>query len=198
MKTLLSVITASTAALFISGCGTPATYTDPTSRQTAVVSLDKINVQDWENAADQMVQSLLASQVLDKAPVLPAILAMDRIVNKTSDANLDTDMLEKKIRIALNRSGKCQTTTTYGPKAESQIAKDAQDRAAFLGGNGPVDRSPNFTLTGKIIEDIARERSTRQVTYVFQLALTDSRTGTAVWEEEKKIQKTGTRPAIGW
>lgn len=195
----LLFITGAVAALgFISGCGTPATYTDPTNTKTAVVSLNKINVQDWENAADQMIQSLLASQVLDKAPVQPAILAMDRIVNKTSDANLDTDMLEKKIRIALNRSGKCQTTTTYGAKAESQIAKDTQDRAAFLGGNGPVDRSPNYTLSGKIIEDIARDGSTRQVTYVFQLSLTDPRLGTAVWEDEKKIQKTGTRAAVGW
>jgi penicillin-binding protein activator len=198
MNKLIFITAALIALAFIPGCGTPATYTDPANAKTAVVNLDKINVQDWETAADQMIQSLLAAQVLDKAPVQPAILAMDRIVNKTSDANLDTDLLEKKIRIALNRSGKCQTTTTYGPKAESQIAKDAQDRAAFLGGNGPVDRSPNYTLTGKIIEDIARVNSTRQVTYIFQLALTDSRTGTAVWEDEKKIQKTGTRAAVGW
>lgn len=78
------------------------------------------------------------------------------------------------------------------------MQRDTQDRAAFLGGNGPVDRSPNYTLTGKIIEDVARDGSTRQVTYVFQLSLTDPRFGTAVWEDEKKIQKTGTRAAVGW
>lgn len=198
MKSSLIAIGALGIIAFIAGCATPATYTDPTNSKTAVVSLNKINVQDWDNAANEMIQSLLASQVLDRAPKQPAILAMDRIVNKTSDANLDTDMLEKKVRIALNKTGKCQTTTTYGAKAESQIAKDVQDRDAFLSGEGPVDRSPDYTLTGKILEDIARQGSTRQVTYVFQLSLTDRRTGTAVWEDEKQIQKTGTRAAVGW
>jgi uncharacterized protein (TIGR02722 family) len=198
MKQSLIALGAIGAIALIAGCGTPATYTDPSNSKTAVVNLNKINVQDWDNASNEMIQSLLGSQVLDRAPKQPAILAMDRIVNKTSDANLDTDMLEKKIRIALNKTGKCQTMTTYGVKAESQIAKDVQDRDAFLAGGAPVDRSPDYTLTGKIIEDVARDGSTRQVTYVFQLSLSDRRSGTAVWEDEKKIQKTGTRSAVGW
>ena len=197
MKTFL-LTAAAGGLLLLAGCGTPATYTDPTNTKTAVVSLNKINVQDWDNAANEMIQSLLGSQILDKAPVQPAVLAMDRIVNKTSDANLDTDMLEKKIRIALNRSGKVETTTTYGRNAESRMAQDIQTKRDFLGGNGPADRAPNYTLSGKIIEDVARDGSTRQVTYVFQLSLTDVRSGNAVWEDEKKIQKTGSRAAVGW
>lgn len=197
MKTFL-LFAAACGFVFLAGCGTPATYTDPTNTKTAVVSLNKINVQDWDNAANEMIQSLLGSQILDRAPVQPAVLAIDRVVNKTSDANLDTDMLEKKIRIALNRSGKVQTTTTYGRNAESRMAQDIQTKQDFLGGNGPTDRSPNYTLSGKIIEDVARDGSTRQVTYVFQLSLTDVRSGNAVWEDEKKIQKTGTRAAVGW
>jgi uncharacterized protein (TIGR02722 family) len=186
----------------LAGCETApsgnATYTDPTNAQTAVVSLNKVNVQDWETAADSMIQSLLASGVIDKAPKQPAVLAIDRIVNKTTDANLDTDMLGKKIRIALNRTGKVQTTTTYGLKAESTMAQDVQTKQDFLSGNAPTDHSPDFTLTGKIIEDIARNGDTRQTTYDFQLSLTDTHSGLAVWEDEKTIQKTGTRPSVGW
>lgn len=197
MKTPLFVLSATCAVLFV-GCGSPASYTEPTNTKTAVVSLNKINVQDWETAADQMIQSLLSSGVLEKAPAQPAVMAVDRIVNKTSDANLDTEMLEKKIRIALNRSGKVLTTTTYGRKAESQMAQDIQTKNDFLSGDRPADRSPDYTLTGKIIEDTARAGSTRQVTYIFQLSLTNTRQGLAVWEEEKTIQKTGSKAAVGW
>ncbi len=198
MKNTLISAGALGAALFISGCATPAAYTDPSNGKTNVVSMDKINVQDWGTAADQMIQSLLASRPLQGAAETPAVMAIDRIVNKTSDANLDTSMLEKKIRVALNQSGKVLTTTTYGNKAESAMAKDALARSDFLGGDRPVDRTPDFTLTGRIIEDTARAGNTRQVTYVFQLSLTDTRNGLAVWEDEKMIQKTGSRSTIGW
>jgi uncharacterized protein (TIGR02722 family) len=185
-------------ALF-SGCVTDGVaYTEASNPKTQVVSLNKVNVQDWETAADAMIQSLLTSGVVEKAPRQPALLAVDRITNKTTDANLDTDLLSKKIRIALMRTGKVQTTTTYGRQAEAQIAQDVQVKKDFLSGDAPKDRSPDYTLTGKIIEDSARAGSTRQTTYVFQLSLTDTASGAAVWEDEKTIQKTGTRASVGW
>jgi len=191
-------------ALFLGGCaeGPPggAAYTNPTDSRTALVSLDKVNIQDWDTASDQMIQSLLISDVLTHVPKSPAVLAIDRIVNKTTDANLDTELLTKNIRIALNRSGKILTTTTYGRHAESAMAQDVQTKNDFLNGDSAhtPDHSPDYTLTGKIIEDSARAGETRQVTYVFQLSLTDTRSGLAVWEDQKLIQKTGHRAQVGW
>jgi uncharacterized protein (TIGR02722 family) len=203
MKTLPSIIGASALAI-LAGCSAippgGAAYTDPTDSRTAVVSLDKINVQDWDAASDQMIQSLLGSDILLHAPRMPAVLAVDRIVNKTTDANLDTELLTKNIRIALNKSGKVLTTTTYGLHAESKVAQDVQTRNDFLGSESPhvPDHSPDYTLSGKVIEDNARAGDTRQITYVFQLSLTDTRSGLAVWEDQKVIQKTGHRAAVGW
>ena len=201
MKTSL-ILAAVTAALILSGCGTPpgaAVYTNPTDSTTAIVNLNKINVQDWDTASHQMIQSLLTSNVLSGAAHLPAVMAVDRIVNKTSDANLDTDLLTKNIRIALRNSGKVVTTTTYGMNAESGMAKDIQAKNDFLNSdNHSVDHSPDYTLTGKILEDDARAGETRQTTYTFQLSLTDTHTGVAVWEDSKTIQKTGTRSQVGW
>lgn len=198
MKNTILALAGACAIALISGCGSPATYTDSTNTKTAVVSLDKVNVQDLKSFSDQMIQSLLNSGVLSKAPTQPAVMAIDRVVNKTSNANLDTSIIEKNIRIALNQSGKVLTTTTYGRHAESQMAQDIQTKNDFLGGDKPVDRSPDFTLTGKVIEDVARAGNTRQVTYFLQLSLTDTHSGLAVWEEQKDIQKTGTRGAVGW
>ncbi len=179
-----------------SGTGGNAAYVDSSGPRT-VVSLEKINIQDWSNAADQMVQSLLASKTLDKAPTQPAVMAVSRIVNNTTQ-QVDTDMLTKKIRVALNQSGKVVTTTTFGKNAEDTLAKEAGDAAAFAAGEQAPDRIPYYTLSGKLIEDSAQAGSTTQRTYVFQLSLTEVKSGLAVWEDEVSITKQGRRNAIGW
>ena len=199
MKIVL-LVAASAALACTTGCVTNASYTNPTDSKTAVVSLDKVNMQDWDTASGELIQSLLGSNVLAQCPHVPAVFFVDRIVNKTSDANLDTDILSKNIQIALNKTGKVQTTTTYGRQAESAAAKDIQTKNDFLNGttDHAPDHAPDYTLTGKIIEDNARAGNTRQVTYIFQLSLTDTATGQAVWEDQKMIQKTGHRPQVGW
>jgi penicillin-binding protein activator len=203
MKYHILIPLSALALAFIPGCATApgsAIYTNPTNSSTAVVNLNKINIQDWDAASDQMIQSLLNSEVLSKAPKSPAIFAIDRIVNKTTDANLDTELLSKNIRIALNKSGKVLTTTTYGNLAESRMSQDVQAKNDFLNSDSShaQDHSPDFALSGKIIEDSARAGETRQTTYIFQLSLTDTHSGLAVWEDQKMIQKTGTRSQVGW
>ena len=199
MKIVLCVAAAAALA-GLTGCVTNASYTNPTDSKTAVVSLDKVNMQDWDAASNDLIQSLLASPALTQCPHVPALFYVDRIVNKTSDANLDTDILAKNIQIALNKTGRVRTTTTYGRHAEAAAAKDIQTKNDFLNGTSDhaPDHAPDFTLTGKIIEDNARAGNTRQVTYIFQLSLTDTATGQAVWEDQKMIQKTGHRPQVGW
>jgi hypothetical protein len=57
---------------------------------------------------------------------------------------------------------------------------------------------PDYTLSGKILEVRAPAGSTRQTSYVFQLSLTEVKTGLSVWEEEKQITKQGKRNAVGF
>lgn len=56
---------------------------------------------------------------------------------------------------------------------------------------------PDFTLSGKIIEKRDRQDEVRQVSYVFQLSLTNN-DGLAVWEGEKEISKQSKKSVIGW
>ena len=179
------------AALALSSCQTPeARYIDSKGSET-VVSLDQINIQDWTKAADEMVASLLQSPHLKNGSQSPAVLAISRIINNTSQL-IDTDLLTKKIRIALNRTGKVMTTTTirWGD-TEDPLAKEYQNQATT-----PV--APDFTLSGKILEDRARANKTRQTTYIFQLSLTDTESQLAVWEDEQMITKQGQKASIGW
>ncbi|HRE80309.1 MAG TPA: penicillin-binding protein activator LpoB [Opitutaceae bacterium] len=198
-RTLVISAAALPAALFLGGCETTdARYVDSKGTST-IVSLDQIDIQDWNKAADEMVASLLASGVLERAPEQPAVLAISRIVNNTQQ-QVDTDSLTRKIRIALNQSGKTLTTTTLGlgGKAEDPLAKDAAEMQAMLGGQKKTTTLPNYTLSGKLLEDRTRAGNTRQVTYTFQLALTTIRDGLAVWEDEKQITKQGSRPSVGF
>ena len=64
-------------------------------------------------AADTMTGELLASGALDRVANPPAVLAISRIVNNTAQ-QIDTDLLTKKIRVAVLDSGKALTTTTMG------------------------------------------------------------------------------------
>jgi penicillin-binding protein activator len=181
----------------IGGCATNAHYVETGGRES-VVSVNQINIQDYIQAANAAVNDLLASGALDRVPNPPAVLAISRIVNNTGQ-QIDTDLLVKKIRVAVLNSGKALTTTTLGlgGTAEDPMAKGLQQENEFMN-DQKTTRKPDFTLSGKIIETTARAGSTRQSTYSFQLSLTDSKTGLATWEGEKEITKQGTRSSVGF
>lgn len=180
------------AVALLSGCGSSAKYVETGGRRS-VVTVGQINIQDYNQAAEAMINSLLASGVLDRVSNPPAILAISRFVNNTSE-QIDIDLLVKKIRVALNKSGKAVTRTTWGlgDTAEDPLAKELEAAAATTAG-----RKADFTLSGKFIETTVRAGRTQQSTFSFQLSLSDAR-GLAVWEDEKEITKQGTRPSIGF
>jgi PBP1b-binding outer membrane lipoprotein LpoB len=161
----------------------------------------KINIQDFEQAADEMVKSLIdnfisAGKLQSGVPNEPALLAISRIVNSTGE-QLETDLLTKKIRVALNRTGLVQTSTTIGSgNPEDPIAADQQKAREFFEDKKHT-RLPDYTLSGRIIHLRDRAGNIRQSSYVFQLSLTSNK-GVAVWEEQKTITKQGRQPAVGF
>jgi penicillin-binding protein activator len=200
MKSVLLASSAAALVLFATGCATKndARYVDSQGTQT-VVSLDRINIQDWNNAADKLVASLLASGVLERAPNQPAVMAVSRIRNNTMQ-QVDTDSLTKKIRVALNQTGKVVTTTTLGAdgKAEDALAADVGNMQSFMAGEKQTTTLPYYTLSGKLLEDRVQSGSTKQTTYTFQLSLTTTKDGLAMWEDETQITKQGQRSSVGW
>jgi uncharacterized protein (TIGR02722 family) len=195
-KILLPILAAA-IPLIGAGCATNAHYVQ-TGGSENIVNVGQINIQDYIQAANDMTASLLASGALDRVAAPPAILAISRIVNNTGQ-QIDTDLLTKKIRVTVLNSGKAMTTTTMGlgGTAEDPMAQGLQQENEFKA-DVKNTRTPDFTLSGKIIQLSARAGSTSQSTYSFQLSLTDSKTGLAVWEGEKEITKQGTRPSVGF
>jgi penicillin-binding protein activator len=198
MKTnVILPVLAGAIALVGGGCATDAHYVQTGGRES-VVNVGQINIQDYMQAADTMTKELLASGALDKVANPPAVLAISRIVNNTAQ-QIDIDLLTKKIRVALLQSGKAQTTTTFGlgGTAEDPMAKGLQQENDFKSDQQST-RTPDFTLSGKIIQLTVKAGNTSQSTYSFQLSLTNPKNGLAVWEGEKEITKQGTRAGVGF
>jgi uncharacterized protein (TIGR02722 family) len=181
------------------GCQTTETKYVAPGGSESIISLNQINTQDWVNAADQMVQSLIVSGVIERAERQPAVLGISRIINDTQQ-RVDTDALVKKIRVALNKTGKVVTTTTLGlgGRSEDPMAKSAAEMKRFMNDEPQALDLPDFSLSGKLLEQRATDGKDRQVTYTFQLSLTELSTGYAIWEDEVNIQKVGRKSNLSW
>lgn len=173
-------------------------YIDSKGSQT-IIDASRIDVQDWAQAADQLVLSLLESEVFEKTPADPDILVIGRFVNDTTQ-QIDTDNLIKKIRVGLNGSGKALTTTAmaHGGKVEDETAVEAAEYSAYLQGEEAEIKLPTLSITGKLLEDRVKVKKTYQSTFTFQLTLTQIKTGLALWEDEVQITKQGKKPSVGW
>ena len=59
--------------------------------------------------------------------------------------------------------------------------------------------APELSLSGKLIQQNNRlGDGSQRVDYEFQLALTDLRTGLALWEDSEPINKLGSGRVVAW
>ena len=191
-------------ALILSGCRTgKVTYVDPESNE-GITTIRTIDFHDWNAAAEKNINSLLASGVLDSPSEEKKIIMISHVRNETSE-HIDTDLLTKKIRIALNRSGKALTTTAVGvggPEDEANMAvRELRNVVDFdqstVQGEGNLV-APDYSLSGKIIQLNTKAGRVKQAAYTFQLSLTDLKRGLALWENEVQIVKKGKKAGVGW
>lgn len=189
-------------AMVLTGCATP-TRIDPRGTE-AVTTVSKLDIQDATDAAGELAQSLLEAGVLGRGGK-PSTVAVDTFVDSTGEG-IDRDEVLKKIRVVLTKAGVSQTMTAIGSggelhgesaiasKAARERLKDAQVDAFLNDDEAPEAIYPDFALTFKILDNRVRTglvRQTQQVTYTFQMSLTDVKSGAAVWEEETQITKKG-------
>jgi PBP1b-binding outer membrane lipoprotein LpoB len=100
MNKLLAL--AATAFLVV-GCGTPASYKDPNGREL-VVSLEKVDIQDFATAGSTMLQSMVNAPAFQKADRI-TVLQVGNVLNDTA-SNFDTSLLLTKITAPLVNAGR--------------------------------------------------------------------------------------------
>ncbi len=184
----------SIASALAGGCQ-PARYID-TGGTESIVSVGQVDIQDVRKAASGMLQSLLATGVLEKSEHQPARLLIGSIVNDTS-SQFDVGEVVYRMREELVNSGQAQVDTTYGSSPEDKTAQDVAKRRAFTGQGASETGEPDFSLTGRITQMKASAGSMRQTTYTFRLTLTDLSTGREVWTKTVDMTKQGTKNAVG-
>ncbi len=199
MKTS-SLIAAAAVSLAV-GCATPqATYVESSGNRT-ITNVGQINLQDWNRAAETMINSMIEKWVATgklkgTGPDGRTVIAISYIRNNTGQ-QIDTDMLVKKIRTALLDTGKVVTDVTSGlGPSEDPLAAESRAKQQFLS-DDKLKKGVDYTLSGKIIENLVKQGNLRESSYVFQLSLTTP-DGLAVWEGEETIVKQGKKSATGW
>lgn len=192
--------------LFLAGCTEKNQYIingkQMGENDLLTLGIDKA---DFEYAAQKSVESLLKSGSLDNPKGGRYIVAMGKVINDTTEY-IDTDLLTKKIRIALLNSKKAVMTTAISGNGTSEnLTYDVRDlrnndefNQATIAKKGTI-LAPDFALSGKIIQKIAQTTTKKAlVTYYFQLTLTDLTTGLAFWEDENVIEKIGSNKSVVW
>jgi hypothetical protein len=203
MKTAIFLITVISVALLV-GCE-QTSYID-TMHDTGkpVMALD---YRDFDQAASEMVQSMLASGALKKADGSRYVMATGRIVNDTMQ-RIDTDQLMAKVEQELLNSGQVVMTSAVGSKTDQltyDIRRDIKDSDIgdefdqnTVPGKGTLI-SPELSVSGKIFQRNIRYSSDKQqVEYYFQLRVSEIASGLVIWQNETLIGKRGSNRSVAW
>ena len=186
-------------ALCLALCACGETRVVDLQNQKDVSSMQNVmelEYRDWTNTAENMTKSMLESGTLVNKPVI----AIANIKNDTAQ-RFDTDILTKKIRSTLLKSGKAQIATNFSGEdttsntVRSQRGNDEYNQATIASKGTLV--APNMSLSGKMLQRNLKLQSgifssvDTRVEYYLQLTLTDLKTGLSVWEDEQPIVKEG-------
>ena len=196
---LMTFLFASTAMLLVPGCASPAQIIGVDSDE-ALVTISELDPADWNRAAAENIDSLLASGALRRPDGKPAVVMVSRIRNYTT-LHLESQILTDKIRRAILQSGQAKVTSALGAGGNLDLAvrrirdKDSDDlfNQATVPKRGTVI-APNFSLSGAITQQTIYQGRTEESYFLFHMALTDLVTGIAVWEHTVEILKQGTYP----
>ncbi len=190
--------------MMFTGCATKPHLVGVESVEDMPITMS-IDRRDFEKATDEALESLFASGALGRLDAQRYVIAMGRVVNDTTQ-RIDTDMLTKKIRIAILQSGKAvMTTAVAAGGAEDEMTKevrrlraDDEFKQSTIAPKGTI-YAPDMSLAGKIIQKTVKTADDDQlVEYYFHLTLTDLKNGLAIWEGETIVGKVGSNDSVVW
>lgn len=188
-------------AICLALCGCSETRVIDLQNDKEVATMQNVmelEYRDWTDTAETMTKSMLESGVF-KQKTKP-VIAIGNIVNDTAQ-RFDTDILTKKIRTTILKSGSAQIATNFsGEDTVSNAVRnvrnnDEYDKSTIAGKGNLI--APNMSLSGKMLQRNMKLKSGwfssngTRVEYYLQMTLTDLKTGLSVWEDEKPIIKEG-------
>lgn len=202
-KKIISLIGITSAALLLTACGSSVKRIDATGNE-GLVTVGEVNFKDWQIAAEQGINSLLESGVLNRSDGRKTILMISTIKNSTTQ-HINTRILTDKIRRAVLRSGKALTTTAIGGNGPDDMASKQVRRLEEddMFNQSTVQKrgtaiAPDMSFSGEIVQQTNSQGRMRESYFFFHMALTDLVTGLAIWEDNVEIAKQGKKALTGW
>jgi len=203
MKTAIFQIIAISFVL-LAGCAPETSYIDTMHDSGKPVM--ELAYGDFDQAASEMVQSMLSSGAVKKADGSRYVMATGRIVNDTMQ-RIDTDQLMAKVEQELLNSGQVVMTSAVGSKTDQMIydtrdVKDSDVGDEFnqntVAAKGQLI-APELSVSGKIFQrNIRYDKGHQQVEYYFQLQVTNLTNGLRFWQNETLIAKRGSNKSVVW
>jgi uncharacterized protein (TIGR02722 family) len=191
---------------FLAGCEEVQKVDTKNDTGKQVMSLD---YRDFDQAASDMIQSLLHSGVLSKKDGSRYVLATSKVTNDTMQ-RIDTDQLTAKIEEDMMNSGQVVMTSAVGGKESNRDEtvygmRDVRDSSRGEEFNQPTMPqkgqiiAPELSMSGKIFQrNLRYDKDNQQVEYYFQLKITDIKTGFRFWQKEVPIVKRGSNKTVSW
>jgi len=200
MKATILYLTVVVGVL-ITGCTPKTTNIDIRNDEgKPVMGLD---YRDFDQAASELVQSMLASGALKKEGGGRYVVAVSRIVNDTMQ-RIDTDQLMAKVETEILNSGQAVVTSAVGPGSDAMVhdARELRDSDEFdestVAERGTLI-APELSIAGKIYQsNVKYDSKQQQVEFYIQLMLSDVKTGLRYWQNEVIVGKRGSDKSVSW
>lgn len=183
------------------GCATSGGGARTPAAQSA-----QLTMADFDYLADAVIDSLKRSPATSNPKGERYVLVISRITNATMQ-RLDTDLIVKKVRIALLNAGLTTTTMALGLNGPEDpminiVRDEVRGDAEFDQRGVPAlgeKQSADISISGKIIQrNVDVSRSNQQAEFYVQLTLTRLDSGLAVWEDEVPLLKLVSRRSAAW
>lgn len=202
MKTII-LTTIMLAGILIVGCEPKTTNVDVINDQGGAVM--QLDYRDFEQAASDMIQSMLKSGALNKPGGGRYVVSVGQITDDTMQGGDLTTKLMSQIETDMLNSGKAVITAAVGSGKDEMLQEVRELRNSDeFNQDTTVEKhtlvAPELTITGKIIQsDITVNRSTQRAEYLFTLKLSDVKTGLTLWSSgPKHIVKQGSSKSVPW
>ena len=145
MKKIIPIV----SCLALAACGgTSVVDLQDAAQVAAMQQVMELEYRDWTNTAENMTKSMLASGAFSK--IDKPVIAIGNIVNDTQQ-RFDTDILTKKIRTTLLKSGKAQIATNYtGEDTNADAVRKLRDNIEYAQttiANKGMLVAPNMSLS---------------------------------------------------
>ncbi|HJN80080.1 MAG: hypothetical protein QF438_00415 [Phycisphaerales bacterium] len=196
-------LTASTLSLAVLTACNPA-HRIETGGPESITTTSQIDIQDVQDASASMIESMLRSGTFQQFTVAhgrpPILLFKDGAIINDTTTRLPMPLLTGDIKAELVNSRLVQLATTYAGVSGRPQDRDAAAHArkqALRDQNSNSDTTPDFSLTGTIVEHSSRAGNTHQLDVQFELTLTNWSNNVSEWTDTKKVSKQGDKATVG-